>query len=190
MDTMDAPPGASPEDRFRALYRATYPDLLRFVQRRAHPTHAEDVVADVFTVAWRRHDEIPSAHDEARAWLYGVARRSLLNASRGEHRRDALAIRLADVGRPEPGTDPELVALRLDLARVWRRLPATDQEALALAVLDGLSAPEAARVLQISPTAFRLRLSRARRALRRALAGDAADPSALPRTTAQEGPRR
>jgi RNA polymerase sigma-70 factor (ECF subfamily) len=41
------------------------------------------------------------------------------------------------------------------------------QEAIALAVLDGLTAPEAALVLGISPAAFRLRLSRARRSLRR-----------------------
>lgn len=43
------------------------------------------------------------------------------------------------------------------------------QEAIALAVLDGLTGPEAALVLGISPTAFRLRLSRARKSLRRHL---------------------
>ncbi|HHU08969.1 MAG TPA: RNA polymerase subunit sigma-70, partial [Intrasporangiaceae bacterium] len=49
----------SPEDRFRAAYTATYPDLLRFVTRRVHPSHAEDVVADVFLVAWRRVADLP-----------------------------------------------------------------------------------------------------------------------------------
>ena len=44
-------------DTFALLYEAVYPDLLRFVQRRAHSDHAEDVVADAFSLcgdAWRR----------------------------------------------------------------------------------------------------------------------------------------
>ena len=56
---------------------------------------------------------------------------------------------------------------RVDIAAAWPLLSALHQEAIALAVLDGLTAPEAAAVLGISSTAFRLRLSRARRTLRR-----------------------
>ena len=66
----------------------------------------------------------------------------------------------------DPGADPDLVATRLDLAAAWRRLTAVHQEALALTAWDGLTSPQAAAVLGISPTAYRLRLSRARRALR------------------------
>lgn len=55
---------------------------------------------------------------------------------------------------------------RVDLTRAWRLLSAVHQEALALAVFEGLRAPQAAAVLGISPVAFRLRLSRARRVLR------------------------
>lgn len=40
-----------------STYEAVYPDLIRFVQRRAHPEHVEDVVADAFLVVWRRLDE-------------------------------------------------------------------------------------------------------------------------------------
>ncbi|HEY5178833.1 MAG TPA: sigma factor-like helix-turn-helix DNA-binding protein, partial [Dermatophilaceae bacterium] len=46
------------------------------------------------------------------------------------------------------------------------RLTAVHQEALSLAVWDELTGPQAAMVLGISPVAFRLRLTRARRALR------------------------
>lgn len=56
---------------------------------------------------------------------------------------------------------------RADSAAAGPLLSATDQEAIALAVLDGLTAPEAAAVLGISSTALRLRLSRARRTCRR-----------------------
>lgn len=153
--------------RFTSLYEATYADLLRFAQRRVHATHAEDVVAESFLVAWRRLEDLPPRPDDARAWLFGIARGVILNAHRGAERQRALAVRLADV--PTGSTadaDADLVARQVDLSRAWQRLSDVHQEALALAVLDGLSAPQAAAVLGISPVAFRLRLSRARRALR------------------------
>ena len=157
------------EQRFREVYDAVYVDLLRFVRRRVHPTHAEDVVADVMVVAWRRLDDVPADQTAARAWLFGVARKTLQNARRREDRHDALGARLAEVGQgaSDVGQHPDLVACRVDLAAAWPLLGASDQEAIALSVLDGLSAPEAASVLGITATAFRLRLSRARRALRR-----------------------
>lgn len=157
------------EQRFRAVYDAAYVDLLRFVRRRVHPTHAEDVVGEVMLVAWRRIDDVPADLSSARAWLFGVARKTLQNSRRRDDRSDAVVVRLAEVLRGSTDTDhhPDLVACRVDVAAAWPLLSASDQEAIALSVLDGLTAPEAAAVLGISPTAFRLRLSRARRSLRR-----------------------
>lgn len=155
------------EPRFTSLFEATYADLLRFAQRRVHSDHAEDVVAESFLVAWRRLEDLPPRRDHARAWLFGIARGVILNTNRGAERQRALAVRLADV--PTGSTadlDADLVARQIDVSRAWQRLPDVHQEALALAVLDGLSATQAAAVLGISPVAFRLRLSRARRALR------------------------
>lgn len=177
----DPDPGDGHET-FTSLFDATYADVLRFVERRAHPSHAEDLVADVYVVVWRRIGELPRDPDEQRAWVYGVARRVLLAGRRGEARRQELAVRVSrdpfgPAGAPPSDFgDPELVAGRVDLARAWERLPARHQEALALTVWEGLDAPRAAVVLGISPVAYRLRLSRARKALR-ALVG------ALPRTT-------
>ena len=157
------------EQRFREIYDASYADLLRFVRRRVHPTHAEDVVEDAFLVAWRQLDDVPVELGDARAWLFGVARKVIQNTRRREDRHAAVAVRLTEL-RHDPadvGEHPDLVACRLDVAAAWPQLSATDHEAIALALLDGLSAPEAAAVLGISATAFRLRLSRARRRLRR-----------------------
>lgn len=157
------------EQRFRDLYDAAYVDLLRFVRRRVHPSHAEDVVGDVMLVAWRRLDDVPEELSDARAWLFGVARKVLQNTRRREDRRDAVAVRLAEVrhGPAYAGRHLDLVACLVDIAAAWPLLSASDQEAIALAVLDGLTGPEAAAVLGISSTAYRLRLSRARRTLRR-----------------------
>ena len=155
------------EQRFQDVYDAAYVDLLRFVRRRVHPTHAEDVVGDVMLVAWRRLDDVPADLPAARAWLFGVARKTLQNARRRQDRHDAVPVRLAEARPVDVGLHPDLVACRLDIAAAWPLLSASDQEAIALSVLDGLTAPEAAAVLGISSTAFRLRLSRARRTLRR-----------------------
>lgn len=157
-----------PESTFAALYGEIYPDLLRFVQRRAHPSHAEDVVAEAFLVMWRRFDEVPQRPGDARAWVFGVARNLLLNTQRGETRRRGLGVQLADATPAVPRDDPhlDLVVSRIDLARAWTRLSAVHQEALALSAFDGLTASEAAAVIGTSPVAYRLRLSRARRALR------------------------
>ncbi len=156
------------EQEFAAFFAATYADLLRFVQRRIHPVQAEDVVADVYLVVWRRFDQLPEPPGQRKAWLFGIARRTLFNAARGHGRQHALAVRLINLAPPEShdSTEADLTALRVDISAAWPRLSAVDQEALCLSVLDGLDAPSAARVLGITPVAFRLRLSRARRALR------------------------
>jgi RNA polymerase sigma-70 factor (ECF subfamily) len=125
------------------------------------------VVAEAFLVVWKRFSEAPANESDARAWLFGIARNLLLNAHRGEQRRQALGVRLA-----ETTTDffskshADLVGNRIDLSRAWRLLSEVHQEALGLAVFEDLAAPQAAKVLGISPVSFRLRLTRARRALR------------------------
>ncbi|WP_067466643.1 RNA polymerase sigma factor [Actinomadura macra] len=168
-----------PEVIFESLYEAVYADLLRFVQRRAHPDHAEDVVADAFLVAWRRFDKLPERREDARAWLFGIARNALLNDRRGAERRRALGVRLREISAgTQIDQDADLV-VQVDLAEAWSRLSEVHQEALSLNVFEELGAPQAAAVIGISPVAFRLRLSRARRALRRHL-DHLSQPSGMP----------
>lgn len=160
------------EARFRAIYTDAYGDVLRFVQRRVHPSQAEDATADAFLVAWRRLGNAPNKPDDVRAWLFGIARNCLLNTLRGQGRREALAVRVTETVRSTDladGHDADLVARRIDLAEAWRRLSETHQEALSLTVFEDLTSPHAARVLGITPVSYRLRLLRARRALRRQL---------------------
>jgi len=84
----------SPEERFAALFNRTHRPLLAYAVRRVtDPADAADIVAETFLVAWRRLDEVPP-DEQARPWLFGVARRVLANYYRGEHRRVALGERL------------------------------------------------------------------------------------------------
>lgn len=162
----------SNEERFRDLHRRTYPDLLRFVERRVPPDEAEDVVSTVYLTAWRRLAEMP---DEARPWLFGVARRTMANQTRGWLRRQALDVRVSEaLDHLVPDGSAE-VAARLDLVRAWRTLTAADREVLALVAFDGLTADQAATVLGCRRTTFAMRLKRARQRLELAL-----DPSPVP----------
>jgi len=154
-------------ERFRAIHRDTFADLLRFVERRIPAAEAEDVVSTVFLTAWRRLADIP---DDARPWLFAVARRTMANQTRGWLRRQALDIRVGDA-TPLPDTAGDTVA-RIDLERAWRSLSPGDREVLALIAFDGLSSDQAATVLGCLRSTFAMRLTRARRRLRAALEPD------------------
>jgi len=168
------------EPAFRELYQATYDDLLVFVERRVHLAVADDVVADVFLTAWRRFDDVPGAHDEARAWLFTVAHNMLRNRYRSDNRQQSLALRILREPDTAAGAEADGVAARVDLARAWQRLSADDQQVLTLTVFEHLTEPQAARLLGISRTAFSLRLLRARRRLRRHLPPETAATAATP----------
>ena len=174
---MDTTPPAR-EHRFRTLYVDHDDPVFRFVARRTDPASTEDVVADTFLVAWRRLDDVPTRAGEALPWLYAVARNCLLNARRSIERQDALAVRIADGMPAVIGLDVDVVARRADLAVAWRRITRAEQEVLALSVWENLTSPQAARVLGTSAAAYRLRLTRARRSLRRHL--DPPAPTASP----------
>jgi RNA polymerase sigma factor (sigma-70 family) len=179
-----ADPGARAE-RFRSLHRDTYADLLRFVERRVPVSEAEDVVSAVFLTAWRRFDEVP---DEARPWLFAVARNTMANRARGWMRRRALDVRLESFEARGPSDDPAGAAVRIDLERAWRALSAADREVLALIAFDGLTAEQAAAVLGCRRSTFAMRLSRARARLQSALepAGSHSRSSSRPSTLKEQ----
>jgi len=160
--------------RFERLFRDTYEVVLGYALRRAGPDLAQDVVAETFTIAWRRLDDVPR---DPVPWLLGVARRVLANQRRGERRRDALVERLsAPMPEPEPARDtrgsPALQALAL--------LPEHDRELLLLLAWEGLDAAAAAEVLGCSRPSLAVRLHRARRRFAAALADLERLPSTSP----------
>jgi RNA polymerase sigma-70 factor (ECF subfamily) len=154
------------EAAYRELFQATYDDLLCFVERRIHLAVADEVVAEVFLTAWRRFGDVPESRDEARAWLFTVAHNLLRNRQRSEIRQRSLALRIMREPGAGAGAEADGVAERVDLVRAWQRLSVADQQVLTLTVFEGLTGPQAARVLGISRTALSLRLLRARHRLR------------------------
>ncbi|GAA2214625.1 sigma-70 family RNA polymerase sigma factor [Nonomuraea monospora] len=162
--------GADPEGRFEELYETSYRPLLGYTLRRCpDPDDAADVVAETFTVAWRRIEAVPRG-DEARLWLFGVARKVLANHRRGERRHEqrTAALRAQLAASPLvadlPGEDLSA------LGRVFRALPEDDRELLALVAWERLSPAEIATVLGTSANVVRVRLYRARKRFARRLA--------------------
>jgi RNA polymerase sigma-70 factor (ECF subfamily) len=180
--------------RFELLYEKHAPAVKAYALRRADAASADDVVAEVFIVCWRRFEEVPV---DPLPWLLGVARRVLSTQRRGERRRGALHERLAQTAddsifqapddfAAEPAGDlggakseDGVLAGVTDtaLAAALTRLSDSDRDLLLLIAWDGLSLTEAATVLAIKPATARVRLLRARRRLTQALSRERSDPT-------------
>lgn len=130
------------------------------------------MVAEVFTVAWRRIDDVP-APPEDRLWLFGAARRCVWHASRSRARRQRLVARVSELAvRVQAAEAAPAIDLADRVGQAIRRLPEGEGEALRLVAWEELSHEEAGRVLGCSSNAVALRVHRARRRLRRVLADD------------------
>ncbi len=155
----------SSRELFEALY-AEHADAVKgYAMRRTDPTRADDVVAEVFLVAWRRLREVPA---EARPWLFGVARRVLANERRRVAREGA-AIERMGVARALGDQPAVTVAGDRTLGEALNALRERDREALLLTSWEGLNHREAARVIGVREATFTVRLHRAKRRLARAL---------------------
>jgi RNA polymerase sigma-70 factor (ECF subfamily) len=149
--------------RFEQVFDENLRAVYAYVLRRADRGDADDAVAEVFLVAWRRIDDVPR---DAKPWLLGVARRVLANQRRASARRAALHARTRSDATPAPVDRPDVPTVLVALRAVSPR----DREVLMLVAWDGLSVEEAATVLGCSRGAAKVRFHRAKRRLARALA--------------------
>lgn len=172
----------SDDETFAAAYREHYWAVSRYVARRlGGPTNdTEEVVADVFAVAWRRRADLPPA---PLPWLYGIARRCLANAVRGYGRRRRLLERIGHdesrhrrdvVAGPDAERPGDWVHDALD------RLSTSDQEVLRLTAWEELDTEELATALGCGTRAAAMRLHRARRRLRAEIDRMRPPPAARP----------
>ena len=156
----------SPEfrrERFRVLYNDLYDDLWRYVQRRSINTEeARDTLSEVFLVAWRRLEDIP-AGQEARLWLFGVARNLVKTSWRKRKRRGDLVVRIGSEMSTRGTTDEELDNSGvLKIVKALQFLSENDQEILRLVAWEDLSHKEISVVLGCSENAVAIRIRRAR----------------------------
>lgn len=149
---------------FDRLYEEHYRHVLAYCARRAAPPDADDAAAEVFTVAWRRGDDVPGG-DRALPWLFGVARKVLSHQRRGSERFRRLTSRVATVQEPLPPTPDAVVVQREEYHQVRDavgHLRPNDREVLLLSAWEGLSHSQIAEALGLSQAAVDKRLTRAK----------------------------
>jgi len=157
----------SPEARFRPVF--SHLGAVTAYARRRGSLDADALAAEVMTIAWRRLADVPEVNP--RPWLYATARNLLLAES-----RKAATARRHEHELVEQSASHEVSELDPALAAALRELSPLDREALLLTAWEELTPTEAARSLGIKPTAFRVRLLRARRRVEAKLAGTVTAP--------------
>jgi len=161
----DAQPSDAVEN-LAEIYRAHADFVYRSTRYLGIPDNdADDVVHEVFVVVHRRLADY-DGRAGMRAWLYGITRNLVLHHFRSLARE---AHRLAAI--PEPIEAPRRPDEELDLAhavalleRFLAQLDADKRAVFAMAVIEGLTAPEiaASEGVKLNTVYSRLRVARER----------------------------
>ncbi|MFI6163179.1 RNA polymerase sigma factor [Micromonospora sp. PTRAS2] len=157
----DARTMTADRQRLTDLFRRHGDAVFAYASDRLGGEDAQDLVSEVFTVAWRRLATIKEG--EERPWLFGVARRLVLQHRRSRAGHAALQVRLhsqAEAVEAEHGTPS---SQRVDVMAALAELPETDREALLLRYWYDFNSRESAKVLGCTAATFAVRLHRARR---------------------------
>lgn len=141
---------------FEQLFATHATAVHRYVYRRTTPSDIEDVVADVFVIAWRKFEQIPEGFELP--WLYRTAWNVLANR---RHKFVELPFEQMPDG-PDGGDIAENVIEDLTLRQAWNALSARDREVLRLVAWEGLDGKGLADALGISVSGAGVALSRAR----------------------------
>ncbi|MEU9954989.1 sigma-70 family RNA polymerase sigma factor [Streptomyces sp. NPDC050982] len=158
---------------FEEFYRRHVDAVMRFVARRVDDPHtAADLTAEIFlAVLDSAHTYRPRLGSET-AWLYGIAR-NVVSSERRRVAREAerdrrfsgrRLLEADDIVRLEDKLDAESPGRRALAALT--RLPEGERAVMELVAVDQLTVTEAAAALGIRQVTARVRLHRARKALR------------------------
>ena len=158
---------------FGEVFNRHYGCVYGFIARRLGPSEAADLASEVFLRAFRARHKYDTSRDCCRPWLCGFAYRIVGDRLRTSRRQNENVIhQTVDVSPSDLETaEDRLVAepASVDLNRALSDLPSKDRDALLLYALEGLSYAQIATIMNIPPGTVGSRLSRARRAVRRAI---------------------
>lgn len=149
--------------------------MFRFFIRRTGDHDASlDLTAETFARAWFGVAAFRDlAGGSAGPWLFGIARNVLfasVTAGRLESEARSKLGLLSDRGAEEAEPDASWLT---DVDQAVAALPPRQRKAIELRVIADLSYEDTAAALGCSPTAARIRVSRALSALRNAMEGEA-----------------
>ncbi|MDJ0767670.1 MAG: RNA polymerase sigma factor [Ilumatobacter sp.] len=157
---------------FALIFDRHVGDIRRFVLRRLGPDRCDDVVSEVFRIAFEQRETFDPTVASARPWLYGIA----ANLVRREHRTHVrhLAALRREHGRRRTSSDPWTeAASRVDasnaagaLCDALLELPDAERETLLLVAWEQLTPTEIASATDVPAATVRTRLRRARQHVR------------------------
>ncbi|MGJ9406333.1 RNA polymerase sigma factor [Nesterenkonia aurantiaca] len=161
----------SNESPVEAAVRANSVDLLHYFERRTTATDAAaDLVAETMLIAWQREQEHPDGAEASRMWLFGIARKVLMNSERGQRRRHRLASKLKMLLRPEEAS--QAADEGVEVRDAVQQLDPELSELVRLVHWEGFSITDAGQILGLPSSTARGHYQRAKQQLRGAL-----DPS-------------
>lgn len=156
------------------LFALHHGEIYAYVYRMVRDSElAADFAQDTFIKAYRHLDSLED-RGKARAWLYQIAHRVVLD----ELRRRRIVQFLPLVGDTHGGAAPSAEHLAMEmrlsgpLARALARIPERQRAALLMAEVNDMTGLELAEALGVSHVAARALLTRARESLRQALADE------------------
>jgi RNA polymerase sigma-70 factor (ECF subfamily) len=146
---------------FQELYETYVKDVYRFALWLSEDRfEAEDITSEVFIRAWARNSKIRT--ETLKAYLLTIARNVYLEGLRKDRRK----VFLKDQ-HPDPSPEPDrVVESQMELSKVrqvLKALPEIDRTAFILRVQQELPYAEIARVLQLSLSATKVKIHRARK---------------------------
>ena len=149
--------------KFQDLYDSYVTEVYRFaLWLSGDSSEAEDIASETFIRAWAHHTKIRT--ETLKAYLFTISRNIYL----GHKRKRKPQVVLEDI-YPDPAPGPvRKIESQLKLRRVQnilQTLPEIDRAAFVLRVQHVLPYEEIARVLELSPTALRVKVYRVRKKL-------------------------
>ena len=162
--------------RFAEIFDRHAPRIFAFLARRLGRSDAEDLLGEVFRVAFERRSSYRLDRPDAGPWLYGIAANLVAQMRRRELRHLRARARLDGQVRAGGGAEGDIadtVAARLhtdrvldELVEALAALPDGDRDALLLWAVEELPYAEIAEALDVPVGTVRSRISRARGRLR------------------------
>jgi RNA polymerase sigma factor (sigma-70 family) len=155
-------------DAFDELIARWHGPLWSYVRRMVgQDEEAKEVLQDVWLKVVRGIARLREG-SHLRAWLFGIARRTLMDRLRRRYAAPAQDdVDMADLPADEDEPDREMDLAALDVALA--ALPLVERETVTLFYLRELSLSEVAQALDVPPGTVKSRLFRARRLLRERL---------------------
>jgi len=145
-----------------AAWNAHHAELRNWTGRRLNnPAESEDLMQDLFLKALRQGERFCSVQN-ARAWLFEVARNTLADHLRVSRH----TVELPDDLVAQTEEIETVDTLTACLPRVLSELSAEDREAITLCDLQGMAQAEYARQKNLTLSAAKSRIQRARQRLR------------------------